>query len=48
MKSRPSKDMMKGEIRFIRGRPKFFGAEHGLPQPLAIVELSRAGANPKT
>ena len=28
---------MKGEIRFIRGRVKFKGAEHGLPQPLAIV-----------
>lgn len=28
---------MKGEIRFIRGRPKFKGAKHGLPQPLAIV-----------
>ena len=28
---------MKGEIRFLKGRPKFKGAEHGLPQPLAIV-----------
>lgn len=28
---------MKGEIRFIRGRPKFKGAKHGLPQPLSIV-----------
>lgn len=28
---------MKGEIRFIKGRPKFKGAKHGLPQPLAIV-----------
>lgn len=28
---------MTGEIRFIRGRPKFKGAKHGLPQPLAIV-----------
>jgi len=28
---------MKGEIRFIRGRPKFKGMKHGLPQPLAIV-----------
>lgn len=26
-----------GEVRFVRGRPKFNGAEHGLPQPLAIV-----------
>lgn len=28
---------MKGEIRFLRGRPKFNGAKHGLPFPLAIV-----------
>jgi phage N-6-adenine-methyltransferase len=28
---------MKGEIRFIKGRPKFEGCKHGLPQPLAIV-----------
>jgi phage N-6-adenine-methyltransferase len=28
---------MKGEIRFIKGRPIFKGAKHGLPQPLAIV-----------
>jgi len=28
---------MKGEIRFIRGRPKFNNATHGLPFPLAIV-----------
>jgi len=28
---------MKGEVRFIKGRPKFKGAKHGLPQPLAIV-----------
>lgn len=26
-----------GEVRFIRGRPKFGGAAHGLPQPLCIV-----------
>lgn len=25
------------EIRFLQGRPRFVGAEHGLPQPLAIV-----------
>lgn len=25
------------EIRFIKGRPKFKGCKHGLPQPLAIV-----------
>ncbi len=28
---------MSGEVRFIKGRPKFKGAKHGLPQPLAIV-----------
>jgi len=28
---------MRGEIRFIKGRPKFEGCIHGLPQPLAIV-----------
>jgi phage N-6-adenine-methyltransferase len=28
---------MKGEIRFIKGRPIFEGMIHGLPQPLAIV-----------
>ena len=28
---------MRGEVRFIRGRPKFKGAKYGLPQPLAIV-----------
>ena len=28
---------MKAEVRFIRGRPKFGNAIHGLPQPLAIV-----------
>lgn len=29
--------VMKGEVRFIRGRPKFVGAKHGLPQPLSVV-----------
>ena len=28
---------MRGEIRFIKGRPKFKGAKYGLPQPLALV-----------
>jgi hypothetical protein len=28
---------MEGEVRFIKGRPKFKGCKHGLPQPLAIV-----------
>jgi phage N-6-adenine-methyltransferase len=32
---------MKGEIRFIKGRPKFEGCIHGLPQPLAIVVFGR-------
>jgi phage N-6-adenine-methyltransferase len=27
---------MKGEVRFICGRPKFKGCIHGLPQPLAL------------
>ncbi len=35
---------MKGEIRFIRGRPKFKGAEMGLPQPLAIVIFSKTNS----
>ena len=26
-----------GEVRFVRGRPKFVGADHGLPQPLCLV-----------
>jgi phage N-6-adenine-methyltransferase len=26
-----------GEIRFIKGRPKFGGADQGLPWPLAII-----------
>lgn len=26
-----------GEVRFIRGRPKFIGCTHGLPQPLCFV-----------
>lgn len=29
--------VMKGEVRFLRGRPRFKGAKHGLPQPLAVV-----------
>jgi phage N-6-adenine-methyltransferase len=28
---------MKGEVRFIRGRPRFAGCIHGLPQPLALI-----------
>lgn len=30
-------EVMKGEVRFVRGRPKFNGGKHGLPFPLAIV-----------
>lgn len=26
-----------GEVRFIKGRPKFGDADHGLPQPLCLV-----------
>jgi phage N-6-adenine-methyltransferase len=29
--------LKQGEVRFVRGRPKFGGADHGLPQPLCLV-----------
>jgi site-specific DNA-methyltransferase (adenine-specific) len=29
--------LAKGEVRFIRGRPKFGDSPHGLPQPLCLV-----------
>jgi site-specific DNA-methyltransferase (adenine-specific) len=29
--------LARAEVRFVRGRPKFGGAEHGLPQPLCVV-----------
>lgn len=29
--------LAKGEVRFVRGRPKFGGATHGLPQPLCYI-----------
>lgn len=29
--------VMKNEVRFVRGRPKFGNADQGLPWPLAIV-----------
>lgn len=32
---------MKGEVRFVKGRPKFRGCKHGLPQPLAIVIMKK-------
>ena len=34
---------LKGEVRFIRGRPKFGDAKHGLPQPLCIVVFRATG-----
>lgn len=33
-----------GEVRFVRGRPRFGDAEHGLPQPLCIVIFRPMGA----
>ena len=39
---------MKGEVRFIRGRPKFKGCKHGLPQPLAIIIFGKRGDNSET
>ena len=35
--------MKAAEIRFLNGRPKFGDAEHGLPQPLALI-VFRSGA----
>lgn len=32
-----------GEVRFLRGRPVFLGAKHGLPQPLALVIFGPKG-----
>ena len=32
---------MKGEIKFIKGRPNFEGCINGLPQPLAIVIFNK-------
>lgn len=32
-----------GEIRFIRGRPRFNGGRHGLPFPLALVIFRAQG-----
>jgi site-specific DNA-methyltransferase (adenine-specific) len=29
--------LARGEVRFIRGRPRFGDAEHGLPLPLCVV-----------
>lgn len=37
--------VMKYEVRFLRGRPKFNGAKHGLPFPLAIVVFQSHGGS---
>ena len=34
-----------GEVRFVRGRPKFGGAKHGLPQPLCFVIFRPDGSS---
>lgn len=36
-----------GNVRFIKGRPRFGGADHGLPQPLCLVVFrpEQAGNN---
>ena len=34
---------MKGEIRFMRGRVKFEGAQHSAPFPSAVVVFKRGG-----
>ena len=36
-----------GEVRFIRGRPKFSDAPHGLPQPLCVVIFRAVNQNAK-
>jgi phage N-6-adenine-methyltransferase len=33
--------VMKFEVRFVRGRPRFNDAKHGLPFPLAVVVFRR-------
>lgn len=39
-------DCLMGEVRFVRGRPRFNGGKHGLPFPLAIV-IFRAKESPE-
>ena len=34
------------EVRFLKGRPKFKGNIHGLPQPLAIIVFDRSSEKP--
>lgn len=38
--------LAKGEVRFIKGRPKFGDATHGLPQPLCLA-IFRPPGRPK-
>lgn len=38
-------ECMRGEVRFIRGRPRFNNGKHGLPFPLAIVIFRKDGAH---
>jgi len=35
------------EVRFIKGRPKFIGNVHGLPQPLAIIIFEKTNSPTK-
>ena len=37
-------ECMNGEVRFIRGRPRFNGGKHGLPFPLAFVIFRTSNA----
>lgn len=39
--------MKADEVRLVCGRPKFIGAMHGLPQPLAVVVFSGNGEGAK-
>ena len=39
--------MQAREILFVIGRPKFEGAIHGLPQPLAIITFSKTSSPPR-
>lgn len=38
--------LAQGEVRFVRGRPKFGDATHGLPQPLCIVVFRAKAESP--
>jgi len=39
--------MKAAEIRFLNGRPKFGDAEHGLPQPLALIVFQSGSRRPR-